>query len=127
VQGDGLEDLADAVLGPEAADRVLAQPGAGADGAVHLEALVGADPAGAGRHVPAEIVQHRGHGVGLEVDLALQRLVGVDHGSAEEPRAHLVRVQVVGELLDRGLHIAHDLGVDHLDAGDMGCALEAEG
>lgn len=127
VQRDGLEDLAHALRRPVLADGVLAEPRARADGAVDLEPLVRADPARARRHVPAEVVQHRRDGVHLEVDGPPQRRVGVDHGRAEEPRPHLVRVQVVRELLDHGLGVADDLGVDHLDPRDLGHALRNSG
>lgn len=63
-------------------------------------------------------MENRAQGVSLEVDLGLERLVGVDRSSTQEPCAQAVEVEVLGELGDQGAGIADDLSVDDLDAGD---------
>lgn len=81
-------------------------------------------PAGMARlTVPTKIVEERANSVELKIDLGLEGGVVVEGSSAEQPCADDVVVQVGlkrNERLHEVVGILDNLGVDNLNASDLG-------
>lgn len=59
-------------------------------------------------------------GMGLQINLSLEGLVGVDGSGTEKPGTQRVPVQEVGELLDHVVGITDDLRIDNLNPSNNG-------
>lgn len=70
--------------------------------------------------VPAQVVEESGNGMDLNIDLSPESGVVLDDGSAEEPCSHDVLVQEGREPLDELVSVTDNLGVDDLNATNVG-------